>query len=404
EALPLAARVREAHAAWREASQRLERARAEHEALERERSAIETDLEALRALAPGADEWSALTADQARLAHARELAESAAAAHVALGGDEALIEQIDGLAARLRQVARFDERLLEACARIEGARAELGEAEQFLRHYASRIDLDPDHLAEVETRMSAWFALARRLKVRPEALAEHWQRLEGRLGELAAAQDVARLEAEVDEAARALASAAATLSERRALAARSYAERVNRDLEALALGQAAIEVRLEPEAEITAHGAERVEIFFRSHPALPFAPLARVASGGELARLSLALLVALGDAGSGPTLIFDEADVGVGGKVAAQVGRRLQQLAGARQVIAVTHMPQVAAHADVHLLVSREHGASPATSVRVLDEAARVDEVARMLAGHEHTEATRRLASELIRTSARTVA
>lgn len=412
-ALPLVDQVREAHAAWREARQRLDRALAEHEAIERERRAIESDLESLRTLAPGAEEWSSLTAEQARLSHARELAESAANAHAALGGDEALIEQLDGLGARLRQVARFDERLLEGCARIDAARAELAEAEQFLRHYASRIDLDPDRLAEVDARMSALFTLSRRLKTRPEALAEHWQTLEARAGELAAAQDVARLEAAYEEARRVLASAAARLSERRAAAAPAYAERVNRDLDALALGRAAIEVRLEPEADFAAHGAERVEIFFRSHPSLPFAPLAKVASGGELARLSLALLVALGDASthvsgsapagvdSGPVLIFDEVDVGVGGKVAAQVGRRLQQLASARQVIAVTHMPQVAAHADRHLLVSRDNASSPSTRIHLLDEAARVEEVARMLGGHEHTEATRQLASDLLRTSAR---
>ncbi|MCX8098822.1 MAG: DNA repair protein RecN [Casimicrobiaceae bacterium] len=398
----LAMRVREAHAAWREAVEALEAARREGEAIERARERLQTELDALRALAPRASEWEALNLEQRRLAHAREILSAMNEVERALAEEEGLIDRLAALANRMGAVERFDARLAEARSYLEAARAEATEAAQWLRREAARVDLDPQRLAEVEARVSAYFDLARRLRSRPEALEIEWQRREVEWQRLCEAQDIPGLEARAEAARQALETVAEALSRARREAAARLSEAVTRDLPALALPEAEFSIAFEPEPAPTAHGSERVEFCFRSHPTLPLAPLARVASGGERARLALAILVAAGQAAAGPALVFDEADVGVGGQVAAQVGRRLQQLASARQVLAVTHMPQVAAHADHHLLVEREEGSLPVTRVRVLGAAEREREIARMLSGHAGvSEATRRLAQELLREAAR---
>jgi DNA repair protein RecN (Recombination protein N) len=392
------------HTAYRRAAQArdaLAHARVAAEAIARERAALESDLQDLRAAKPDASEWSALTQEQSRLSHSKELLQTAESTREAIVDDGGVGESVAQLASALAASERIDPALAEARQLLELASVQLDEAAQSLRHYAGKLNLDPERLHEAEARLSMLFALARKLRVRPEELQSHWQATEDKLAQLTAAQDIAALEREVASTQSALQEAAAKLSALRSKAAKQLSTAATAELPDLALPNAAFAVTLTPNAQIESTGAESVEFAFRSHASLPFAPLAKVASGGELARVSLAILVVCGDAAAVPTLVFDEVDVGVGGRVAAQVGRKLQTLAANRQVLCVTHMPQVAAHADHHFTVSRDNSQSPTTQVDSLDKKARLIEIARMLAGHEVGAATEKMAKELIATSAR---
>lgn len=383
------------------ARETLAHARTASEAIARERATLEADLSELRELRPNASEWEALSQEQSRLSHSKELLETVESARAAIADDDGVGESVAQLAGSLLQAERIDATLAESRQLIESAGVQLNEAAQSLRHYASKLNLDPQRLQETEARLSSLFSLARKLRVRPEALQAHWQRTEDSLAQLTAAQDINALEREVSAAFAELQTAATQLSAKRDAAAKKLAAAATAELPDLALPNAAFSVTLAALAEIESSGAEAVEFCFRSHASLPFAPIAKVASGGELARLSLAILVVCGDAAAVPTLVFDEVDVGVGGRVATLVGRKLRMLATSRQVLCVTHMPQVAALADHHFTVSRDNAHSPTTQVDALDRKARLAEIARMLGGHGAGTAAEKLAKELLDRSRR---
>ena len=367
----------------------------------RERAALEIDLAELRTAKPNAAEWDALSQEQSRLSHSNELLEAVESTRATIADDDGVSESVAQLASSLVAAERMDPLLSEARQLIESAGVQLDEAAQWLRQYAGKLNLDPERLQQTEARLSSLFSLARKLRVRPEELQMHWQATEDKLAQLTASQDIKALERDVAAAQAALCSAASKLSEKRTAAAKKLSTATTVELPDLALPNASFNVTLTAHDEIESNGAESIEFAFRSHSSLPFAPIAKVASGGELARLSLAILVVCGDAAAVPTLVFDEVDVGVGGRVAAQVGRKLQTLAGNRQVLCVTHMPQVAAHADHHFTVSRDNALSPTTKVDALNKKARVAEIARMLGGHEVGGATEKLAKELLETARR---
>ena len=398
----------------------LARARADADAIARERAVLELDLIELRSTKPNRAEWDALNQEQSRLSHAKELLHTVESTRASITDDEGLSESLAQCVSGIAGAARIDPALREAQQLLESAAVQLDEAASSLKTYAAKLNLDPERLQAAEVRMSSLFALARKLRVRPEELEAHWQTTEQKFSQLAAAQDIASLEKALTNATAALEKSAAALSKKRAAAAKKISAAVTKELPDLAMTNAGFAVTLVPTAEIEATGAETIEFAFRSHASLAFAPIAKVASGGELARLSLAILVVCGDAAQVPTLVFDEVDVGVGGRVAAQVGRKLQALAdgriqgntrgnagvsakekSARQVLCVTHMPQVAAHADHHFTVSRDNSASPTTQVIALDKKARLNEISRMLAGHEVGAATEKMAKELLATSQR---
>ncbi len=391
-------------AAWRAqaaAREALMHARSAADVIARERATLQADLDDLRAAKPDATEWAELSQEQSRLSHGKELQQAVETSRAAIADDDGLAESVAQLVTSLTNAERIDPALGETRQLLESASVQLVEAAQSLRQYAGRFNLDPERLQQIEVRVSTLFMLSRKLRTRPDGLQAHWQELEIRMTQLATAQDVAGLERNVSAADAALRLAAQALSAKRKVAAMALAAAATSELPDLALPNAAFAVTLAPVSTIESTGAETVEFAFRSHASLPFAPIAKVASGGELARVSLAILVVCGDAAAVPTLVFDEVDVGVGGRVAAQVGRKLQHLAVGRQVLCVTHMPQVAAHADHHFTVSRDNAQSPTTHVDVLDKKARLAELARMLAGHEVGTATERMAKELLETSRR---
>ena len=266
-----------------------------------------------------------------------------------------------------------------------------------MRRYAERIELDPQALRAVEARIEALHGAARKHRVRPAELPGLAQELKARLDELALAVDAEALEREVAAASARYQAAAAKLSEKRAAAARALSKAVSEAMQQLAMAGGRFAVALRPLPAPGASGAEEVEFEVAAHASLPLRPLAKVASGGELSRISLAVQLVASRASPVGTLVFDEVDAGIGGAVAETVGRSLKRLGRDRQVLCVTHLPQVAAQGDEQWSVSRASAKGRlASTVARLDPAARVEELARMLGGSAITATTRRHAAEML--------
>jgi DNA repair protein RecN (Recombination protein N) len=387
-------------AAWR-AWQRLEALAREAEqrfALRAaERAELEEKFAELRKLGPRAGEWDELSAMQRRLAHGSALLAGAQSSLEALSEAEgASLPTLAAVASRLRALCEHDDRLKPVLELLASAEAQAGEAVRELRQYASRVDLDPAAVRATEQRLDGLHAAARKHRVRPEDLPRLAAESSERLAELDLAASPEALKREVEAARGAYDAAARKLSAKRASAAQGFSRAVTAQMQALAMKGGRFSVALETLETPTASGLEAVELEVSAHPSLPLRPLAQVASGGELSRLSLAIhLVAAKKAPVG-TLVFDEVDAGIGGAVAETVGRALQRIGRDRQVLCVTHLPQVAAQADEHWSVTRSSGRRVSTQVARLDRAARIEEIARMLGGAEITATTRKHAAEML--------
>jgi DNA repair protein RecN (Recombination protein N) len=384
--------------AWRAAVEKRDAAAQAAQAFAAEREILDERRRELAALAVSADEWSSLTQLQSRLAHAAALIEAAAAGEDALSeGDDALARRLGEVVSRLSAHVAHDPALAEVVALLEPARIQIDEAARALRGYRQKLDIDPAELARVEQRLSAIHDMARKHRVRPEALPELLAATEARLAALAESSDGAGLARRVADAEAAYEALARQLSAKREFAAHELEERVSAAMQELAMAGGRLEIALEPLATPASHGREQVEFRVASHPKQPLGPLARVASGGELSRIALAIQVVTSEVGEVPTLIFDEVDAGIGGAVAATVGRLLQVLGERRQVLCVTHLPQVAAFADTHFRVVKTGDAkSVRAAVETLTGPARVEELARMLSGKATTAKTRAHAKELL--------
>jgi DNA repair protein RecN (Recombination protein N) len=266
-----------------------------------------------------------------------------------------------------------------------------------LAQYLRRADLDPQRLAEVSARVEALHGAGRRLRVPPADLHVERERVRARLEELKLAADTVALEAEAHKAHQEYLAAAKVLSAARAKAAARLSGQVTEAMQELALAGGRFEVRLESLDEGGAHGVERIEFLVAGHAGMEPRPLARVASGGELSRIALAIQVITSRAALVPTLIFDEVDAGIGGAVAEKVGRQLRELARERQVLCVTHLAQVASRGDSHWQVSKQTADGRTVStLAALDRQGRVEEIARMLGGSEITATTRKAAREML--------
>jgi len=395
----LALQVAASYRQW----QKLAQARTEHETHAAERNAEREQLQGqaheLERLALQPDEWETVQAEHTRLAHAAGLIEGVQAALEALSeADTACLPLLSGTGARLETLLGFDARLRDALELIRSGEAQVQEAVYALRHYADRLELDPLRLAAVESRMEAIHGSARKFRVAPQDLPERLRQLQARLGELEIASDLEALVREEQQARASYFDLAARLSAGRKKAAARLTKEVTQAMQQLAMAGGRFEAALNPcPAEASAHGAESVEFQVAANPGLETRALAKVASGGELSRISLAIQVITSKAARVPTLIFDEVDAGIGGAVAEIVGRQLKTLGHERQVLCVTHLPQVAAQADQQWSVSK-FGAEGRvkTTVSVLDPKARVEEVARMLGGTEITATTRKHAAEML--------
>ncbi|WP_338638993.1 DNA repair protein RecN [Burkholderia pyrrocinia] len=394
-----AANVARAWRVWRDATQAIDAAKAHERELQLEREKLAWQLAELDKLAPQAGEWDEVSNEHKRLSHSANLIEGVRGALNALSeSDDAMLAQLGAIVSKLRSLADYDTALGDALASLEPAEIQLQEAVYSLSHYAQRVDLDPERLAQVETRLDALHSTARKFRLPPDTLHEEHAARRAQLAALDAAADLGALEATQAKAREAYLADAKHLSKARAQAAKALGTAVTAGMQELSMAGGSFEVALVPLADGGPHGLEQVEFRVAGHPGVPLRPLGKVASGGELARISLALAVIASAASPTPTLIFDEVDTGIGGGVAEVVGRLLHQLGRNRQVLCVTHLPQVAARGDHHFQVAKgadDRGGTVSTVV-ALDRANRIEEVARMLGGLEITATTRKHAKEML--------
>src|ERR1700761_122511 len=404
--------VAAAYASWAQATAALASARDRQGELDTERERLAWQLAEVERLSPSDDEWQSITAEHGRLSHAQALmtASQQALEDVSEGELNAL-KIVSRAAAALREVADYDAALAPVIEALDGAELQLQDAAHSFSSYLNRADLDPQRLAELDERMSAWMSLARRFRRSPEDLATLWGEWKAALAALEAAADLAGLQKKVDDALARWRMEAKRVSARRAAAAPSMAGRITEAMQQLGMAGGRFDVALVAQDAPQSYGAETVEFLVAGHAGSTPRPLAKVASGGELSRLALAIAVTAAQSSlaaseadptrvaspSVGTLIFDEIDAGVGGTVADSVGRLMKRLGRHVQVMAVTHLPQVAACGDHHFVVAkRSVGGHTTSQVVPLAGEARVAEVARMLGGERSSGTSLAHAQELI--------
>ena len=364
-----------------------------------ERERLEWQVGELEKLAAKPGEWTDITNEHSRLSHAASLLEGAqeALSLISESEDHPIVSQLSGLNQKLGKLVSVDAELQPIVDLIESSRIQLQESVYALNNYLDRVELDPERLHQLDARMEAMHSTARKFRVAPEELPEEHAKLSEKLQHLADASDIEgllRQEAKIEAEYR---SVAERLSATRRAAALELGQAVTRAMQELSMTGGSFEIALHP-CEPAAHGLEQVEFLVAGHAGTAPRSLAKVASGGELARIALAISVITSHATTTPTLIFDEVDSGIGGGVAEVVGRLLKRLGQGRQVLCVTHLPQVASQANQHFQVAKstlENGKT-ASRIDMLDAKARVEEVARMLGGLEITATTRKHARELL--------
>ncbi len=383
DAAPLAA----AWSRWKAATEALDRARSQQADLERERERLAWQVGEVEKLAPGDDEWETLNADHTRLSNAQSLLDAASLARDALSEAEPSADSLTGRALdALNDVAGFDPQLAAVAEVLQSAQAQLQDAAHTLSGYLHHAELDPERLQSLDERLSAWLGLAKRYRrPAPElpALLAQWRT---ELKALDAAADLASLERALGDARNAYTTEARRVSKLRSAAAPQLATAVTQAMQQLGMAGGRFDVALHKQEAPQSFGHESAEFLVAGHAGSTPRPLAKVASGGELSRIALAIAVTTSQLARGGesagTLIFDEVDAGVGGTVADTVGRLMKQLGRDRQVLAVTHLPQVAACADHHFVVSKAlHDGITRSDVMPVAGEARVGEVARMLGG-----------------------
>ncbi|OZI65293.1 DNA repair protein RecN [Bordetella genomosp. 1] len=389
--------VAQAFKQWRTLVRQLETATQDAAALAAERERLQWEADELEKLGLRDGEWEALQVEHTRLAHAQSLLDGANLIIEALDGEEdSALHRLNGASSRLAQMQRHDPGLASIGEALESARIAMDEAVSDLNNYVSRVELDPQRLADVEARLSAVFETARKFKCEPEALPGLLAERSARLAELSAAGDVAALQARTDAAQARYDAAAGRLSTARRKIAKELGKLVSQAMQTLSMAGGRFETAL-TDAAPSAHGNEQVDFLVAGHAGTTPRPLAKVASGGELSRISLALSVIASRAARVPTLIFDEVDSGVGGAVAEVVGKLLRELGARHQVLCVTHLPQVAACGNTQFRVSKsESGGTTRSRIAELSDDERVEEVARMLGGIQITATTREHAREML--------
>jgi DNA repair protein RecN (Recombination protein N) len=389
---------------WRQATQALHEARTAQATLQEERERLLWQIAEVDKLAPADDEWDELNSQHTRLSNAQALMDAAQAAIQALEDDDSgalrlLAKAQDALQDQTDVEPEFTA-LVDVLA---SSLAQAGDVAHSLNAYLSRTELDPARLQTLDDRMSLWMSLARRFKRTPQELPALYQEWKTRLTQLDAATDLEGLEAAEAKAAAAYQTEARKISQARTQAAPKLATAITQAMQGLGMQGGRFEVQLDKTEQPTASGLESITFLVAGHPGSTPRPVGKVASGGELSRIALAIAVTTSELGTAQTLIFDEVDSGVGGAVAETVGRLMKQLGIDRQVLAVTHLPQVAACADHHLVVSKHSDAQGTSSqVNALSADARVNEIARMLGGEKVSDTTLAHAREMLQTSAKT--
>jgi DNA repair protein RecN (Recombination protein N) len=383
---------------WRAAQRTLVDARAAQDSLQRERERLAWQIGEVEKLAPGADEWEDLNAGHTRLANAQSLIEAAQGAIDALQAEEhGVTGRLSRAQALLQGQEHVEPRFSELVQVLASSLAQAEDAAHSLHAYLRKTELDPQRLAELDERMSLWMSLSRRYKRTPAELPGLLASWKQELAKLDAAADLAALEAAEKTETEAYLAQARVLSKARSRAAPQLAKAVTQAMQGLGMQGGRFEVAVHKSEQPAASGLEDVGFLVAAHAGVTPRPVGKVASGGELSRIALAIAVTTSRLGTAQTLIFDEVDAGVGGAVAETVGRLMKQLGRDRQVLAVTHLPQVAACADHHLLVAKQSDAGgPSSTVAAVHGEHRVGEVARMLGGERLSGTTLAHAKEML--------
>ena len=390
---------------WRQAQQAVQTARNAQDSLSREQERLTWQIGELDKLAPALDEWEELNAQHTRLSHAQALIDAGQSALSTLDGDESsrLSSETGALGLLSKAISSLQDQshvepefqsMLDV---LQSSLAQAEDAAHSLQSYLRKTDLDPDRLNELDQRMSLWLSLARRYKRPPEELASLLSGWRQELNTLEAASDLEGLEAQEKAASQAFQTEAKKLSQQRKKSAPKLAQAVTQAMQNLGMQGGRFEVALIDLDQAAQHGLEDIQFLVAGHAGSTPRPVGKVASGGELSRIALAIAVTTSELGEAGTLIFDEVDAGVGGAVAETVGRLMKQLGVHRQVLAVTHLPQVASCADHHLLVSKassKEGVS--SSVTPIAGEQRVTEIARMLGGEKLSATTLAHAREML--------
>lgn len=389
-----------AWAAWRAAQTALATAREQQDSLRQDHERLAWQIGELDKLAPLPGEWDDLNTRHGRLANAQALIDAAQAALAALDEQDDNAASLIGRAiAALQAQAHIEPAFAGPIEALQGALAQVQDAVHELHQHQRHVDLDPDALGELDTRLSGWLSLARRFRTPPEELPALLAQWKADLARLDQAADLESLERAERTARAAFDAQAKTVSQQRQKAAPKLSKAVTDTMQTLGMDGGRFEVALLPLDAPQSHGREQVEFRVAGHAGSALRPVGKVASGGELSRIALAISVITSRLGEAPTLIFDEVDAGIGGEVAHTVGRLMRQLGRDRQVLAVTHLAQVAACADHHLLVAKQvvEGRTQST-VRPIDREERVRELARMLGGNDRSDISLAHARELLAT------
>ncbi|MGL4666351.1 MAG: DNA repair protein RecN [Saezia sp.] len=378
-----------------QAKQQLERSQTEHERLSWQLSEIEK-------LSPQKDEWDELNTEHERLSHAQLLIDSAQTARDALSeSDRSATDQINHAISTLEKAASIDSSLADIVGILKDAAALVEDSRHSLSNWLRHTDLDPQRLEELDTRMSLWMSLARRYRRKPEELFDLYQQWKVELSALESGSDIDALEAICEKTKQAWYALAQQISKQRLQVAPQLSLAITTAMQSLGMQGGRFEASVTPLEMPQSSGLEQIEFLVAGHAGTTPKPVAKVASGGELSRLALAIAVTTSQLGYTPTLIFDEIDVGIGGAVAQTVGHLMQQLGLDKQVLAVTHLAQVAAYANQHLVVSKQTSEQTdhmvtSSIVHPVSEQPRIIEIARMLSGGAHSQASLAHATEML--------
>ena len=353
----------------------------------------------LRSLAPEPDELASLDSAHSRLSHTRELAEGTwqSLNELVEGEDDTVLALLGRVSDRLIELSKFDTRLANSASQLQDITALLSDAVNDIRRCHANYELDPEEFHRLDSRLTLLHDTARKYKVRPEQLRDLLTRLSAEFESIATEeQRILEVDQQISELVNEYDILASRISQKRTQSAEKLSDAVTRQLADLGLERAKFSVGLNPieKTSRTRHGSENVSFSVRTIPEMPFAPLDQVASGGELSRISLAIQVAAAQIDSVPSCIYDEVDIGIGGRIAEVVGSKLRLLSSQRQILCITHLPQVAVQGHGHLQVIKTDDAE--VEIHPLDAALRTDEIARMLGGIEITQQTLAHAVEML--------
>ena len=399
--LKLVEQTQAAYQAWQSAQQALNEAQTQAENIAIERERLEWQYNELDQLAPEAGEWESLNQSHDSLANAAELLQAASEVQDYIDNDNGIARQISRSQRTLGKLAHIEPRFAESLEMLDSIEAELSEISRNLGDVLSDIEINPHELQAKEERIGDLMSTARKYRIEPEELPNKLAEIQAALQQLEAAADIEALQKNVAQAQDAYMQIAQQLSSARHKAASKLAHETTEHMQTLAMKGAKFHIELQPSSP-TAHGLEHIQYQVAANKGTPLRPLNKVASGGELARISLSIQVVTSQYTQVPTLIFDEVDTGIGGGVAETVGRALRTLGKQHQVLAITHLPQVAACGEHHWQVAKHSdGEQTVSEISVLDDATRVNEIARMLGGETITETTRQHAAEMLANAAK---